>query len=276
MTNRLITSWHIAVDTQHNGRWTVDVPSVSGAPDRIRLAEPAPIRHGCLGCDFLHLRLNYPAQMRPRAGRPQARSNISSRCDSSPLSTAEGWIVAISWAPLPGGPGIRVPRWRVTRNEEPSSDLAAVAPSRITSSGRRRLSWASSQGLQAATSCGVGRLVDAPVAGRLLGELEVKHAVGDPDLAAVDFCRFQRPVEQLAGRADERLAAAFLDVAGLLADDHDPRVLRARAEDRARSVVSKITSAAAGQGCGQFRQGCALFHPLRRSGVGTSRGDHSP
>ncbi len=74
----------------------------------------------------------------------------------------------------------------------------------------------------------------------------MQDAVGHPDLAAIDSCCFQRPVEQLAGRSDERLAAAFLDVAGLLADHDDPGVLRAGAEDRTRSVVSKITSAAAG------------------------------
>ena len=51
---------------------------------------------------------------------------------------------------------------------------------------------------------GVRLLVDAPLAARL--PLEVLDDVGDVDRCAVDAGVLERAVEQLAGRADERMA----------------------------------------------------------------------
>jgi hypothetical protein len=48
--------------------------------------------------------------------------------------------------------------------------------------------------------------------------------------------RFERPVEQAPGRADEGQALLVLLVARLLADQHDARMRRAGAEHRLRRV----------------------------------------
>src|SRR5260370_30718582 len=46
--------------------------------------------------------------------------------------------------------------------------------------------------------------------------------VGHVQRGAVEVAFGQRPIENLAGRADERRVAQVLLVAGLLADEHDP------------------------------------------------------
>src|SRR2546422_151936 len=70
---------------------------------------------------------------------------------------------------------------------------------------------------------GVRCLVDAPLA-TASGEREVLDGIGDVRRLAVDADFFECSIEDLAGRADERLALSVLDVAGLLADEHDPSV----------------------------------------------------
>jgi hypothetical protein len=54
----------------------------------------------------------------------------------------------------------------------------------------------------------------------------------------------QRPVEDASGRADERLAAEVLFVAGLLADEHEMSGLAALARHRLRCVFIERTARA--------------------------------
>ncbi len=86
-------------------------------------------------------------------------------------------------------------------------------------------------------------------------ELEVLHRIGDVDLAAVDAGLLQRPVEHLAGRADEGMAGEVLLVAGLLADQHQRRMVRAFAEHGLRGILPQRAGAA---GSGFFTQGLKI------------------
>src|SRR5207249_20977 len=63
-------------------------------------------------------------------------------------------------------------------------------------------------------------LVNPPFAARL--PLEVLDDVGDPDRGAIDAGLGERPIEQLAGRADKRMPGEILLVARLFADQHQP------------------------------------------------------
>ena len=67
---------------------------------------------------------------------------------------AEGWIVAVT----SGASSLsrNSPRCRVSRNELPSSALAAVAPSSTSTSGSTTRSSSASQGLQASISKRLG------------------------------------------------------------------------------------------------------------------------
>ena len=60
---------------------------------------------------------------------------------------------------------------------------------------------------------------------------------------------FDRAVEQLARRSDERLSAPVLDVTGLLADKHEASAHRPLAEHRLRRVLVEM-AALAGLGSG--------------------------
>ena len=66
--------------------------------------------------------------------------------------------------------------------------------------------------------------------------LEVLDRVGQVDLAAVDLGTLQRLREDPSRRADEGLALDVLAIARLLADQHQPCLARALAEDRLRGV----------------------------------------
>lgn len=79
---------------------------------------------------------------------------------------------------------------------------------------------------------------------RPLLELEVLDRVGDLGLAARDADGLQRLVELAAGRADERVARAVLTVAGNLADEHEPGILRALAEDGLGRRLPEFAAAA--------------------------------
>src|SRR5262249_41726452 len=81
---------------------------------------------------------------------------------------------------------------------------------------------------------GVGALVQAALAAHLV--LEMLHRIGDENLGAGNSRVRQRPVEDAPGRADERLAAEVLLVAGLLADEHHVSGLAALARHRLRCV----------------------------------------
>jgi len=71
-------------------------------------------------------------------------------------------------------------------------------------------------------------LVDPALAARL--PLEVLDGIGEVGDALVEPCLAHRLAQELTGRADERLAAAILLLAGGLADKHQRRIPRADAE----------------------------------------------
>src|SRR6185369_777421 len=82
---------------------------------------------------------------------------------------------------------------------------------------------------------GAGLLVQPQLAA--LQEFEVLHRVGDVVAHPRDAGVLERAVEELARGADEGLAGEILAVAGLLADEHDPRLRRALAEHGLRRVA---------------------------------------
>ncbi len=80
-------------------------------------------------------------------------------------------------------------------------------------------------------------------------EAEVLHRVGDIDVAAIQPDLVDRPLQQPAGRADERDALAVLLVTRLLADQRDPRGQRTRREhDLGRVLVQLAGGTGSGRG----------------------------
>ena len=138
------------------------------------------------------------------------------------------------------------PRDRVTRNDGPSSALAAVAPSTTTSSRLEQRELGDQPRPAGGDVRRPGRLVDAPLAAQL--EPEMLDRVGDVDVGRVDAGVVDRLAQQPAGRADERQALLVLDVAGLLADEDDPGVRGAAAEDGLGGVLVSSQPSAAGRG----------------------------
>ena len=108
---------------------------------------------------------------------------------------------------------------------------------------------------------GVRLLVDAPLAARL--PLEVLDDVGDVDLRAVDPRLRERPIEQRAGRTDERMAAQILGVARLLADEHQRRRRRAFAEDGLRGALVEVA-------CGAVLAAARTAASVGRSGMSSA------
>ena len=88
-------------------------------------------------------------------------------------------------------------------------------------------------------------LVNATFAARR--PLEVFDRVGQINAADGDARLVERFAKQTAGRADERLALPILDVARLLADEHDIGALVAGAEDRLRAAAPEIAALARGR-----------------------------
>src|SRR4029079_12209686 len=80
--------------------------------------------------------------------------------------------------------------------------------------------------------------VEAPLAAWL--PLEVLHRVRDVDVVLRDACLLERGVEDPPRGSDERMALLILLIARLLADEHEPRVRRAFAEDRLRGVLVQM------------------------------------
>ena len=89
---------------------------------------------------------------------------------------------------------------------------------------------------------GAWRLVQTAFAARVARPFEVLDRVGDVDVLAVDARGFERAIEQLAGRSDERASGGVLDVSGLLADDHESRAAGALAEHRLGRVLDTSRS----------------------------------
>src|SRR6266511_6359305 len=88
-------------------------------------------------------------------------------------------------------------------------------------------------------------LVDAALAASL--PLEMLDDVRHVDLAAVDPSVLEGLVQELAGRADERLARQVLLVARLLADEHHLGLARALTEDGLGGGLVEVAGGAAGR-----------------------------
>src|SRR5690349_25170700 len=87
-----------------------------------------------------------------------------------------------------------------------------------------------------------GRLVHPALAARF--PFEMLDGIRHVHVVAGDARFLQRVVEQLSGRADERLALLILLIARLLAHHHDRRVLRAGPADRLRRACPQRAAAA--------------------------------
>jgi len=74
------------------------------------------------------------------------------------------------------------------------------------------------------------------------------HRIGDEDLGAGNSRLRQRPVEDTSGRADERLAAEVLLVAGLLADEDDLGGPLPLPEDGLGRFLPEVAGLAVGRG----------------------------
>ena len=161
----------------------------------------------------------------------------------------DGCTVAVTYSA--SGDSMNCPRCTDTRNFGPSSACAAVAPRQMIARGwTTSISaepWAARADLHR-----VRLLVDAAFSARL--PLEVLHDVRDVDLRAIDGRFLEGPVEQCAGRSDERMACEIFLVARLLADEHDQRGARAFAEHRLRAELPQMTGLAFGGDVAQLRQ----------------------
>src|ERR1700722_309350 len=108
---------------------------------------------------------------------------------------------------------------------------------------------------------GVRLLVQPPLAALL--ELEMLDCAGDEHRLAVDAGLDDGAVEDAAGRADERMALLVFLIARLLADQHDPRVLRPFARHDLRGGAIERAARAGGFGIAQRREASnprRLFH----------------
>src|SRR5438270_7526618 len=118
----------------------------------------------------------------------------------------------------------------------------------------------------------LGSLVQPPSSAFL--ELEVLDHVRHVGVAAIDADLVERTRQLAAGGTDERPSLPVLLVAGLLADEHQSRALRALAEDGLAGVSPEVTAAAVGGGLPQ-----ALERPplgQERGSVVRLRLDHWP
>ena len=84
--------------------------------------------------------------------------------------------------------------------------------------------------------------MQAPFSARF--PFEVFHRVGDVNLAPIDACFLERPIEQFPGRAHKRFAGAVFLVARLLAHENNFRAGSAFAEDGLRPGFPQRTGAA--------------------------------
>jgi hypothetical protein len=104
----------------------------------------------------------------------------------------------------------------------------------------------------------------------------VLHDVRDEDALAVDACLVESPVEQLTGRAHERLAGEILAIARLLADEHDAGRDPALTEDGLGGPLPEIARPAARRGVAHVVEAGPAGGGRRDGGRGTRlRGDGS-
>jgi hypothetical protein len=97
--------------------------------------------------------------------------------------------------------------------------------------------------------------------------LEVLDDIGDVDLRAVDSGLYERLVEELSGRSDERPAFEVLAISGLLADEDDVCVGGSVAEDGLRAGFPKRAGFAAGGRLAQILQARPLRNQRRCGAV---------
>ncbi len=95
--------------------------------------------------------------------------------------------------------------------------------------------------------------MDAAFAARL--ELEMLDRVGDVDRLAIDAGVFQRLVQEMSRRPDERLAREIFLIARLLTDEHEFGARRSLAEYGLGRVSVEGTGRAVRCGFAQFLQG---------------------
>jgi hypothetical protein len=84
--------------------------------------------------------------------------------------------------------------------------------------------------------------------------LEVLDGVREVDTLPVDARARQGVVEHTPGWADERAPLDVLAIAGLLADEQNPRVRRALAENGLRRILPESAGTAVGRICPHLRQ----------------------
>src|SRR5262249_42005953 len=122
-------------------------------------------------------------------------------------------------------------------------------------------------------------LVNPPLPARL--PVEVLHDIGHVDVVSIDSRRFERAVENPAGRPDERPSDLILLIAWLFADEHQARTLRTFPKDGLCALLPQLARVAIFSGFadgGQRRTrwdqfGCRLA--CRRL-AGTTRRHRSP
>ena len=183
--------------------------------------------------------------------RTNASVSISRVASSGARRIEEGCTVAVTAGA--SGESTKIPRCFVTRKLGPRSAWAAVAPEAHED---LRLDQAQLR-IQPRPAGGdlleIRLLVDPALASRL--PVEVFHDVRDVHLVAVDAGLVQRPVEQLAGRADERPPLDVLPIARLFADEYDLRLGGALAEDRLGCPLPEVATAAGTRGVPKGSQG---------------------
>ena len=165
-----------------------------------------------------------------------------------------------------GPNGRSAPRDRSIGIGLPERERAAVAPSATTSFGAMRSSSREIHQRQTSISPTSGRCAGAALAALL--ELEMLHRIGDVDARALDPRFGERPIEEPAGRPDERSAGAVLGIPRLLAHEHhlgirepspktvcvapfhkgQARQARASSRTRARLVLPAAAACAASTG----------------------------
>src|SRR5262249_12681985 len=107
---------------------------------------------------------------------------------------------------------------------------------------------------------GVGRLGQTALLAHLV--LEMLNGIGYENLRARNSRLRQGAVEDPPGRADERLAAEVLLVAGLFADEHDVSGSAALARHRLRCVFVEGAARARVLGLGKLRERIDLQRKL--------------
>jgi hypothetical protein len=85
--------------------------------------------------------------------------------------------------------------------------------------------------------------------------LKVLYDVCDVNRSAINACRFQRFVEQHAGRTHKRVPLEIFFVARLFSDEHDSSMLCAFAENRLCTSFPEVAGAAAPRCLTQRLQG---------------------